>query len=391
MIERYQLPTAGDVGLADVSLIRDLAPFKVVANTIGESEDELRARADDGRWELYETHEIDCDPLSLRAVRARFGDVYRGDRIDEPGAFIKAVWGAQRVLPNAAEFAASFVPRGILKGEEVKATERLTGRTVNPDAPDTDENDILLRTEQKLLFLANVAPDYAVSDTELGNQAREYAYQRLRKPQQPVAKLKAQELLLQARGLDAREINVALDAANRQIPIAEVMNPYRFHGLSPDAAGRLSEVRRPSWRSSYQSAQHLAGLALQGDINTQVATRQFLGGDNLVDMLSGQVEMERAIKSECLAFSRHLISIGMAGSLMVSISEDLSGPHESYFLDSSANENLAIPGEALARLGSLAAFAIHEPPLRNLLSYHTAGMVLADYRIATDLTIANKA
>lgn len=389
MIERYQLPTASDIGLADIQLARDPALFDVQATIIGESEDTLRARAENGEWGLYETHEIDADSLSLLAVRARFRDVYPDHstdaRIIEPGEFIDAVWKAQRVLPDVVEFASYLATKKVLKPEEAAVAHEVDDYT-DLENPDSDDAYLRRSTGHILRFIANVSPEKPFDGAHLRDMATAYAGYASRQYEKPAAAINAHELLLQARGLAPVEIHTALDAIRNKRNIREVMNPYRIAGLSLEQAEQLMSVRRPNvfGNDPWKSAQQLAEQTLHGDVAAQVAARQFFGGQNLVDMLSAQVEMERAIKDRRLGFSSHLIGLAMAGTRMVSFDAEHSEPHRSYFLAPDTSENLEMAPETLATLGSLAAFAIHEPPLRGLLSYTTANMIMADYRLAID-------
>jgi len=394
MIARYELPTAGDLGLGDVQLVRDPSDFEVSPDIIGQSDDELRARAEAGEWHLYDTHGIDSETLSLSALRARFDDTFRargGDRMDEPGAFIGAIWNAQRVLPNVSEFAAYLARKGLLRPEEsAQAAIAVAGSTSRYGAPDTDEKYELDRTEWKLRYLANVPPSVAVSGTGLAKRAAEYADNMSQSERKPAARIKAYDLLLRARGLDESEIDRSIDAIRNRKPIGEAISKFRFAGLPPELAERLDAIRRPNplGRDPYEAAQGLASRLLEESIEGQIVSRQCFGAENLVDLLETQLELERAIQDQRLSFSSHLIYNSLAGSRMLQIDTDAPHGPESDFTAANTSEMLLMEPQKLQRLGDLAAFAVHEKPLRDVLSLHTLGMVQAAYRIAVERMVA---
>lgn len=394
MVDRYQLPTVSDLGLEEVQPLRYTGDFRVLPTSIGETDNELRARAEAGNWDLYETHGIDADTLPLEAIRNRFHDSYQqggGHLMDEPGAFITAIWQAQRRLPNQQEYVNYLYENAFLNTYEARAAV-LSREDVDALPADSDEAYEYQRAQRKMEFYANVEVDAPIDDVEIRDMASRYATLKAKPYDDWGAVIRQNELLMAARGLNEPEQNIVIDAINNRKNMRDVINPFRYYGLSPEQADRLQALRRPSFFSGegFKNPQSLADESLNGDAVTQLAVRQFFGGQNLVDFLEGQLALETAIRDRGLAFTQFMVDTALAGSRLVEVSSEVH-THTSSFLDPEVSDRTGIEPAALAKLGSLAAFVSRENPLRSLLDNYTSQLVVSDFRhlIDTQLNAAN--
>jgi hypothetical protein len=381
-LPRIALPSNADFGLAEVSLMNNPVQYTVAAPELpGRTEDELRHAAEQGDWDLYTTHGIDEYPLSYRALRSRFQDIYVGDRMDEPGGFIKAVLGMQRTIPNAKEYAAKLAADDLIRpGESAIVPDEFSAELLR-----TDEGAEQARAHFKVLYLANAV----TPDARTAKLAAEYASDRIKMVGgDERAQRRASERMLQARGVEGVESSFHSNGRLRRL------------GMTEEQISQLDAAPVSGGFARFSSPHKIVeGALTSASLDRQVAYRQFFGMQNLANLATAHAVVERPFDSQSLAFSSYAIGMGMAGSQMVQSNVEKDKPFVSTFL----NEVVALDlggGNILSGLGALASFMMREPalngrqdhiyPRSDFLGHNVVNMITTDYRVWLDRRIAQE-
>lgn len=402
MANNYELPTLENFGLEPVELIGDPGKFTVVHEAIGESDDELRTRAEaDNRWDLYETHEIDVPTVSLPALSRRFNDVDRlaysstDDTIERPGRFIEAILHAQRELPTLEEFTAGLAKHGLVESSSAQYLELLDKygnlhddtdlwreRRIEPNEDDAfAAEDLGLR----LRFFINTVGQALPADADVRTLSQKYAYHTRKQRDSDGHMIKSKSLLMQARGLNDDEISEVAHAMKKGRSLDESgLSRYRFYGLEPDLAEQVASAPTGSFLGRQPGVRDRMEEALTGPLGQQLAVRQFFGAQNAFDLLDSQHQaIDWVVRNE-VNYSQRSIVGGLADSLLVNkaqIDHFVTGK-DSLF-------NRLGPVSAGDRFKSLAFYALHEPSLRPLMEREVADEAKAYYRSYVDGRIAD--
>jgi hypothetical protein len=390
---RIHLPTNREFDLPEVDLIENPNDYPVAAPALpGRSEDELLLAAENGDWDLYDTHGIGQDPLPMTALYNRFADHYRGDAFDRPGGFIKAVLSMQRTIPTAKEYATVLAKDGLIRPDEAVSLSN----QFSYDMLQTDEGATQARAHFKVSYLANaVSPELRTAKL-----ASDYASDKIKSASDSRARSRAAETMYRARGIDEQELSKLMDGKTTASGRARGEH-LRALGVSNELIDTLDSAPRPTGLiPCYRSADTIVQYGLGGaGLDRQVAYRRFLGIDNLVDMATAHAAVEDVYNADSVAFSRYAIAAHLAGSLLFQTNTDPNIPFISRFHNGEVAADLGIT-DVLPQLGSFALCMMREPalngeqnhiyPRSDVLGHNVVDTVTIDYRVLLDKQMAEE-
>lgn len=348
----------------------------------GYTDEELLHNAEEtGRWDRLEYYGYATEEtIAMSALRHRFEDkrlVGRpsDERIFVVEKFVEAIWDSKREIPTLSEYASELHKAGLLNTEEAS----LAGNVQHAKGLDEDEAWSRARLRNKLEFYINARPE-AVEGQDLKRLADEYAFRLSTAKDNPKQADAARKMLLEVSGLSPDEIEEAMKPGGRSAYMQ-----WRSRGVPATLAQQMAENPRDTIFGSV-SVDSTMRRVLHGDLNVQLAVRNYLGLENFYALMEYQARADAIARSERLSdkitASAFSSALARGDDQTVRIMQEMAVKRNAQ-QDQGPSNVFELPiysPEERSHFESVAIRVAHEPILRKHLAYFTENALQGVYQ-----------